>query len=583
MNNQTKQGMFVGNSGLARQGQPRVVFLFLLSFLLNYSLILFFHDRFWVPQDEGVFAHIAERLYHGDVLHRDIKEPHPGLGNYINAWAFDYFGVDLVVLRYPLIIAVVLQAAFIFWFFARSNPWLALLASLVPACLGVLHFLNPHPQWYVLLIVYFSLWFLSRQQKVTLNTFLIVGFLCGLLFLLRQLSGIFIGMGMLLYLLTALPVSSERQRFSFYRVTLIIFLFILAAYFCRTWEVGGFLLIGIWPMLILGYYLRFFDVANQDFTKGLSYFLLGVGAPICSMSFYFWSQGALRDFLYDSLVMSLGHWGQPFLRAYLFTDLIRDGGRQLLMSFSVPGILNGLYWVTLPLSAAGHGILFLSRLNQGNVSTRSRLLSLLAGFSALVSLHNQIPIYLYFSVALNVLAVLNLVWEYPGKVFRWLAVSSVLLWCGVAVYYHAAQPTIRGWSGYIRGVRVPLTEATDIPRVDLRIDTSTRDLYEQLLRGINDYSVVSDTIFTFPNNSELYFLSGRKNAFNFFSFDLTVTSFKELEHIKEQLKLIKPKLIIFSFLDKRNTMFSLMLGDYLREHYRFLERIDHFDFFTTTY
>ena len=128
----------------------RRVLALIAILLINGSLIWFYHDRYWCPQDDGVFAHVAERILDGEVLNRDIEEIHPGYGNFINAGAMAFFGRTLVSLRYPLVLIVLVQSYLIFRLFLPHGLLLAVVASVVPTALGELQFLNPNPHWYCL-------------------------------------------------------------------------------------------------------------------------------------------------------------------------------------------------------------------------------------------------------------------------------------------------------------------------------------------------------------------------------------------------------------------------------------------------
>jgi hypothetical protein len=87
-----------------------------------------FHDRFWYAPDEGNYAHVAERLLQGEVLHRDVQDVHAGYVNFANAAALRLFGLDLLSLRYPLAVLSVLQAALAAWTFLPQGRCAALCA-----------------------------------------------------------------------------------------------------------------------------------------------------------------------------------------------------------------------------------------------------------------------------------------------------------------------------------------------------------------------------------------------------------------------------------------------------------------------
>ena len=67
------------------------------------AVLGYYHDRFWWPPDEGLYAHVADRVARGEVLNRDVQNIHPGYHALANALWLVLFGDDLVSLRYPLV------------------------------------------------------------------------------------------------------------------------------------------------------------------------------------------------------------------------------------------------------------------------------------------------------------------------------------------------------------------------------------------------------------------------------------------------------------------------------------------------
>ena len=42
------------------------------------ALLWHFHNRFWWPADEGVYAYVAQRILAGDRMHLDLIDFHGG-------------------------------------------------------------------------------------------------------------------------------------------------------------------------------------------------------------------------------------------------------------------------------------------------------------------------------------------------------------------------------------------------------------------------------------------------------------------------------------------------------------------------
>src|SRR5690606_23037356 len=120
----------------------------LAAMMLTAALMVRYHDVHWFARDEGNYAHVAERILAGEVLHRDVQDIHPGYIDFVNAAAFRIFGVRLVSMRYPLAAATVVQAGVVAWVLSGQGVVTALAGALLSVALGVLLFLNPSANWY---------------------------------------------------------------------------------------------------------------------------------------------------------------------------------------------------------------------------------------------------------------------------------------------------------------------------------------------------------------------------------------------------------------------------------------------------
>lgn len=94
-----------------------------LSALCAAAIFFQFHDQFWWPVDEGVYAYVAQRANAGDIIHRDIIDLHTGYGNILNALSFPVFGEDLLSLRYPLVLISAFQCFVAFILLRDRGPW----------------------------------------------------------------------------------------------------------------------------------------------------------------------------------------------------------------------------------------------------------------------------------------------------------------------------------------------------------------------------------------------------------------------------------------------------------------------------
>jgi hypothetical protein len=123
-------------------------------------------DRGWLPLDDGMLGHVAERVTEGDVPHVSFDDPYTGGQAYLHAWIFDTFGVDLLYLRYALI------ASYIVWGLAAwaiLRRWLSPVAATIvasSAAVGsILVWPTPLPTWYTTIAVTVCAWLALRWNE----------------------------------------------------------------------------------------------------------------------------------------------------------------------------------------------------------------------------------------------------------------------------------------------------------------------------------------------------------------------------------------------------------------------------------
>ena len=102
--------------------------------MLRHRLLLYaYYDKTWYPPDEGNYATVAERVLNGEVLNLQVQDIHPGYVTFVNAAALRIFGVDLLSLRYPLVLAACCRPRRILLVFPTEARWRAALPLLLPA------------------------------------------------------------------------------------------------------------------------------------------------------------------------------------------------------------------------------------------------------------------------------------------------------------------------------------------------------------------------------------------------------------------------------------------------------------------
>ncbi len=141
----------------------------------------------------------------GQVLHRDVQDLHAGYVDFVNAAAFSLFGVRMVSMRYPLALLTVIQAALMFLILKRggvvdrldwrSGAYLAQFRSVSESNRQLVRLVSRSHDHCLALVESVGL----RWRHV------VTGFLVGTAFLFRQLSGVFLASGVLVFLLLEKP------------------------------------------------------------------------------------------------------------------------------------------------------------------------------------------------------------------------------------------------------------------------------------------------------------------------------------------------------------------------------------------
>ena len=154
----------------------------------------------------------------------------------------------------------------------------------------------------------------------------------------------------------------------------------------------------------------------------------------------------------------------------------------------------------------------------------------------------------------------------------WLAAGIYLGITGII--FHAGRPrSVEGTP--LTGVRLSNTEKSG-----LRINPESAQIYDPLLAVIREQTKPSDALFVFPNNAEIYFLSGRKNPFSFFN---TANAFlyddSTESEVITQLKDHPPKVIIHNRECVYNCPETSALLKDVRKNYRKSKSIGPFDIY----
>ena len=552
----------------------------LATLCINIWILAHFHDQFWWPPDEGNYAHVAERVLDGEVLHADVQDIHPGYVNFANAGALALFGRELVSMRYPLVALGIVQCAIVFALLLPIGPLAAAGGATTITALGFVQFLDPTAHWYALFLVILLAGVLHGAPPTARWRLDAIGAIVMTAVLFRQLSGVFIAMGVLTVLLLE-PAPAEdaathgRQRGSplLARTLVGVMLAGLVGYLIRSTEEVGWLVFGIWPVLLLAWTGWTTRLSNAAVFRTVTRLARGGAVAALPLVTYHLVHGSLGAWYQDTIVTATQFPRMPFFDAMNYGNHVADA----LASAATDGLrgaVNGVFWAALTLVAAVVGALVLIRIARpapGPTVPPPPALAVLAVFYAVVSVHYQIPIYLTYTAGLSLVALILI-----ARGSRPVVVAAIAL-AGVGLYYHAGQPLSRGLAGTAAGERTALVEDDRLSRLGLRIEPADAELYHSVISLIEREVSPDARIFAVPSNAELYFLANRRNAFRFFNTALGVRSEADLAHVIGVLQEDPPVLVFYNRADKYNTPGSRAIMEHVAATYDVLPSIGPFE------
>ena len=514
--------------------QPNGIILPIISGIISLAILIYYHDLFWYAPDEGVFAHFADRVNEGKIYGVDFHGVQPGYHTIWNAFLFDIFGRDLVVLRYPLVLLSALQAALVAYMLRDKGVILPLAAGLWVTCFGFLQFINPSANWYAFYLAFFCIFILSECPRSVMRL-VITGILIGVCLGIRHPSGVFLGAGVLSYLLYE---AASEQKYDLKQtflarsllVTLLagLFTYIFAIHF----DLSGSLYIGLWPVLCVGTLLLKKPAGNLETIKTLMPCGLGVLIGIVPLFLYQMVYGDLMIWAETSILHSARILDRDFFDVHKYYNLILYAVYALIADPGIVSLATVLYWAALysivPLTGA-LSIYYIARTKHHHKISPVLMISLFFGY---VSLYYQIPIYLFYSLGLYGIALFMLV---PSQ-YKNLAAGIAIALSLFSMAQYIAMP-----------LEHPATRKTvpaNIEGASLKITETSRDQYNDLLKYINEQTQKTDYVFAFPVNPEIYFLSKRKNPTPYVSTAISISSDQEYETLLIYLKQKQPRLII---------------------------------------
>jgi len=166
----------------------------------------------WVPHDEGTLGLSAERVWQGQLPHRDFDDYTGGL-TFVHALAFRTFGVSSAAMRYVLFAFFVLWVPAVFYIASRfSSAIVAGAVTLVCVAWSAPNYPGSMPSWYNLFFATWGVAALLRYLESESMWWLFVAGLCGGLSILAKIAAAYYTAGVLLFFVFRVQsVSAERN------------------------------------------------------------------------------------------------------------------------------------------------------------------------------------------------------------------------------------------------------------------------------------------------------------------------------------------------------------------------------------
>ena len=545
--------------------------------LANGLLLWHFHDRYWYPTDDGLYAHVAHRLLKGEVLNLDVQDIHPGYIHFLHATAFRIFGLDMVSLRYPLMIAAFAQACAVFALLQRRDVVIAALGSVAATALGVIQFFNPTANWYCLslcaVLACWMVWVRVGHPARLVGA----GVLLGVLTMFRHLSGVWVAMAVLVLAMLEHPSDGRGRSLLLARGVLLTELGALVGYLVLSPATGpgGVLLMALWPMAILVWMLVHVRTTNADVVKLLGQIGIGVAVSVLPLLSYHVAHGSLMVWIGDMVFSAAGETQMAWFGGGAYGWLPFAG---LLQAVVVPDPVkaaNGLYWTLLPLLSALNGWLVLTRLRR-HAGPAELALPILACFYALVSLYLEGPLYLYYSAGLSLVSILWIAGS-ASRIRRLAWGTTAVGLAFIAVVFHAGQSRHRTLLEILEGRRVSdvwFGNGAGLERASLRLDQADREIYGRFVTLIQREVDPGEPILALPNDAELYFLADRPNPSRFYNSALGLWTANDVDDLMETLLAHPPPIVVFRPDNKYNTEASWQIMDFVKSRYIRIDVID---------
>lgn len=543
------------NSRYILRNLPFICLLIFSSFLVLITRRNIIHFP-----DDGAYGVVARAILNGKVLQLDIQDVHAGYVNFINTFSLLIFGDSLVGIRGILSLLVIFQVGIVFILLRRESIFIALTGASLFVTLTYILFPNPTANWYSLtgaVMVVYILSDISKHNKVKIIG---LGLLIGLVFLIRQLSGVFLGIGVLVYLLSVREGGQSRNIFA--SIIALLCLVILSLYCFLRLEFISFVLYGLFPIA----YTFHLAINNRVSTKTVFEIAFGLATGVfisfLPLILYHFYHGSTEVWLNDTILLAFNLTELDFIDDISFSNYFRIIA-QGFISASFVEIINSIFWIILLIVPL---VLSVSCFKAKFMRQNLHPVSVVAMFFSFVSLHYQIPIYLFYTASLTLLGLyycINLS-RNRNLIRNLIAVIYFFISTVAVVYYHCQGPRTIG--GFLKGEKEPIIECR-LNQSYFKIISEECDGYSRLFKFILENISDGDTLLPLPVNPEVNYLLKIDSPARFYNAALGLASFDDTEKFIIKMNKSLPKIIIHNPTDKYNNKYVLMALHALKNKY----------------
>ncbi|MFC1706642.1 glycosyltransferase family 39 protein [Planctomycetota bacterium] len=531
----------------------------LLVWALGAAYLVLQLDQDWIPLDEGILAHSAERVMDGELPHRDFNEPYTGGLTFLHAFGFRVFGVNLLSLRLVLLFFALAFIPSVYRIAAHvAPPPVCGAATLLCLVFSVPNYVAGQPAWYNTFFAVFGLLCLLRHMDTDRWVWLFAAGLCGGLSFLAKSHGLYYIAAALLGLLfreqqraRALERGRGAGMLSLgLTALLLLFGFLLCALISHRpgpmelflFAFPGLLLVAVlvrneWQLRDRGGTARL-----RRLVRSVGTFVLGALLPVALFLVPFLNSSSVSDFYAGVFLAPQARLGHPLNAvppvsslwaavpvALLVVAPLWLKGTRVRMALAIPALVACVavaclgyqqavyraFWYSLRpavpiLSVIGCAWLTVHSGRGEGTGQRQEQLFLLLAVAALTSLV-QFPVGfgVYFCYAAPMVILAGVYWASvhdarPGV----LCAGAFVFYLLFAVLWLNRGSTLQLGFNYTPGCNDTRLE---LERGGLRVREAQARLYEWLIGEVQRHSDTAAYIFALPDSAEVYFLSGRRN------------------------------------------------------------------------